>query len=95
MQYKFSEKELCELLSSLCGIGLAGIEVYYSTHKPADTALFMRLAGRYGLLPSGGSDFHGTRKKNLDLGTGYGGLYVPEIILPPLRAKAAEIKSNI
>ena len=55
----------------------------------------MRLAGRYGLLPSGGSDFHGTRKKNLDLGTGYGGLYVPEIILPPLRAKAAEIKSNI
>ena len=95
MQYKFSEKELCELLTSLCGIGLAGIEVYYSTHKPADTALFMRLAGRYGLLPSGGSDFHGTRKKNLDLGTGYGGLYVPEIILPPLRAKAAEIKSNI
>lgn len=89
LQYKMSDDQLCELLTSLCGYGLSGIEVYYSGYKPADTAYLSRLAERFGLLPSGGSDFHGSRKKGLDLGTGYGHLYVPDTLLPPLRAKAA------
>ena len=89
LQYKMSDDQLCELLASLCGYGLSGIEVYYSGYKPADTAYLSRLAERFGLLPSGGSDFHGSRKKGLDLGTGYGHLYVPNTLLPPLRAKAA------
>ena len=89
LQYKMSDDQLCELLTSLCGYGLSGIEVYYSGYKPADTAYLSRLAERFGLLPSGGSDFHGSRKKGLDLGTGYGHLYVPNTLLPPLRAKAA------
>ena len=89
LQYKMSDDQLCELLTSLCGYGLSGIEVYYSGYKPADTAYLSRLAEKFGLLPSGGSDFHGSRKKGLDLGTGYGHLYVPDTLLPPLRAKAA------
>ena len=89
LQYKMSDDQLCELLTSLCGYGLEGIEVFYSGYKPADTAYLSRLAEKFSLLPSGGSDFHGSRKKGLDLGTGYGHLYVPEILLPPLRAKAA------
>ena len=89
LQYKMSDDQLCELLSSLCGYGLSGIEVYYSGYKPADTAYLSRLSEKFGLLPSGGSDFHGGRKKGLDLGTGYGHLYVPGTLLPPLRAKAA------
>ena len=88
LQYKMSDDQLCELLTSLCGYGLSGIEVYYSGYKPADTAYLSRLAEKFGLLPSGGSDFHGSRKKGLDLGTGYGHLYVPDTLLPPLRAKA-------
>jgi predicted metal-dependent phosphoesterase TrpH len=88
-QYKMSDSQLRELLVSLCEYGLSGIEVYYSGYKPADTAYLSRLAEEFGLLPSGGSDFHGSRKKGLDLGTGYGHLYVPETLLPPLRAKAA------
>ena len=87
LQYKMSDDQLCELLTSLCGYGLSGIEVYYSGYKPADTAYLSRLAEKFGLLPSGGSDFHGSRKKGLDLGTGYGHLYVPDTLLPPLRAK--------
>jgi len=89
LQYKMTDAELCELVSSLCELGLAGIEVYYSTHKPADTAYLSRLADRFGLLYSGGSDFHGSRKKNLDLGTGYGHLYVPETILPAIKEVSA------
>ena len=44
-----------------------------------------RIADEYGFLVSGGSDYHGARKKNLDLGTGYGHLYVPDSVLPPIR----------
>lgn len=90
LQYNMSDAVLDELVADLCKEGLSGIEVYYSTHRPADTVFLCRLADRHGLLYSGGSDFHGSRKKNLDLGTGYGHLYVPESILPPLREKAAQ-----
>ena len=38
LQYKMSDDQLCELLASLCGYGLSGIEVYYAGYKPADTA---------------------------------------------------------
>ena len=46
-----------------------------------------RLAAKYNLLVSGGSDFHGANKPGLDLGCGYGKLYIPEETL--LKIKAA------
>lgn len=88
LQYKMSDAELDTLAASLTELGLDGIEVYYSTHRQADTAYLCRVADKYGLLLSGGSDFHGTRKQNLDLGNGYGHLYVPDTILPPIRERA-------
>ena len=94
LQYKMSETELDALVASLTGLGLDGIEVYYSTHRQADTANLSRIAEKYGLLLSGGSDFHGTRKQNLDLGTGYGHLYVPDTILPPIRERALKRRQS-
>ena len=94
LQYKMSETELDALVASLTGRGLDGIEVYYSTHRQADTANLSRIAEKYGLLLSGGSDFHGTRKQNLDLGTGYGHLYVPDTILPPIRERALKRRQS-
>lgn len=94
LQYKMSETELDALVASLAGLGLDGIEVYYSTHRQADTANLSRIAEKYGLLLSGGSDFHGTRKQNLDLGTGYGHLYVPDTILPPIRERALKRRQS-
>lgn len=94
LQYKMSDAELDTLVASLTGLGLDGIEVYYSTHRQADTANLSRIAEKYGLLLSGGSDFHGTRKQNLDLGTGYGHLYVPDTILPPIRQRALKRRQS-
>lgn len=94
LQYKMSDTELDTLVASLTGLGLDGIEVYYSTHRQADTANLSRIAEKYGLLLSGGSDFHGTRKQNLDLGTGYGHLYVPDTILPPIRERALKRRQS-
>lgn len=40
-------------------LGLEGLEAYYSSHGPSDTARFLTLAQAHGLLATGGTDFHG------------------------------------
>ncbi|MBI3551890.1 MAG: PHP domain-containing protein [Elusimicrobia bacterium] len=39
--------------------GLEGLEVYYSTHTPSDIIRYAGLAERFGLLATGGTDYHG------------------------------------
>jgi predicted metal-dependent phosphoesterase TrpH len=78
------------MVLSLKDAGLEGIEVYYSLHRPEQTAFYRELALRHGLLMTGGSDFHGASKPNITLGIGCGGLRVPPELLPPLKARIAE-----
>lgn len=59
-------------------MGLDGIEAYYSMFSARETALINETAGQFGLLTSGGSDFHGDNRPNILLGFGSGGLRVPE-----------------
>lgn len=79
--YHLSMTELDKLVHKLKDAGLVGIEGIYSTYDARDTKRMHELAKKYDLLISGGSDFHGTNKPNLDLGIGYGKLYVPKHIL--------------
>lgn len=76
--YHMGNERLDTLVSSLKADGLMGIEVFYSTYSNQDMRDMQRLADKYNLLASGGSDFHGANKPGLDLGCGYGRLYVPE-----------------
>ena len=94
LQYHYSDAELERLVGKLTDLGLCGMEVYYSSHKPADTAHLMRVCAKYGLVCSGGSDFHGTRKPNIDLGTGYGHLYIPGSVLDPIIQCAERLREN-
>ena len=95
LQYKLPEGALRKLIEDLRKAGLMGIEVYYAGYRPDDTAYLSRLAEQYDLLVSGGSDFHGDRKKNLDLGTGYGHLYIPDSVLKPIRAAHIRQKEKV
>ncbi len=79
-------RRLCEELKEA---GLGGIEVHYSTHTAQETSQFLNLAGRLDLLVTGGSDFHGVTKPDIEVGVGRGSLKVPEKLLEPLRAAAA------
>ena len=45
--------------------GLRGLECYYSRYSKEQTQFLLDLADRYDLLVSGGSDYHGTRKKSV------------------------------
>ena len=66
-------------------IGLQGIEVYYSDHDAALTSQYAALARRYGLIPTGGSDFHGSMIKGIELGIGKGNLNIPYSVLQELK----------
>ena len=85
-------RESAEGLSKLCerlkGAGLMGIEAHYSTHKPQQTADYLDMARRLDLLVTGGSDFHGLTKPDIEVGLGRGGLTVPEKLLEPLKKAA-------
>lgn len=84
--YRLDEGRLDALTAELKEAGLAGIEAIYSTYNAAEERQIRRLAAKYGLLVSGGSDFHGSNKPGLDLGTGYGGLFVPASVLDAIKA---------
>jgi hypothetical protein len=88
MHYKLEEAVLREMITELQAAGLVGIEVKYSNHSPKDDAFVAGLAREYQLLPSGGSDFHGTNKPAIDLGSGRGSLAVPYEYLEQLAAYA-------
>ena len=83
--YHMSDARLDALVQKLKEAGLTGIEAIYSTYSPAEERQIRKLAAKYDLLLSGGSDFHGENKPGLDLGTGYGKLYVPEEVLLALK----------
>lgn len=77
--------KLCERLKEA---GLQGIEAHYSTHKPDQTADYVSTARRLDLLVTGGSDFHGLTKPDIDVGIGRGNLKVSPALLEPLRKAA-------
>ena len=89
--YHMGKERLDRLVSVLKDVGLMGIEALYSTYTNQDERDMMRLADKYDLLPSGGSDFHGANKPNLDLGVGYGKLFVPEDFLTTIKKAAGRL----
>ena len=74
---QLDETQLTQLLPKAKARGLAGMECLYSTYDEATTALSFRLAQKFALKPSGGSDYHGNKKPDIALGTGKGNLQIP------------------
>ena len=65
--------------------GLVGMEVLYSKYTEEQTRLAEELVKEFGILPSGGSDFHGEVKPDISLGTGRGPLKVPLTFLDGMK----------
>lgn len=51
------------LVETICQSGIDALEAFYPCHTPEDTERYLGLAERYNLLPTGGSDFHGTASR--------------------------------
>lgn len=68
---QLSEKEFLILLRDMIACGLQGIEVYHSSHTKEEMQYYLDIAHQFGLLVSGGSDYHGqTVKPDIELGSG-------------------------
>lgn len=85
--YHISDANLDRMTAELTAAGLVGIEAVYSANSPAEERAMRKLANKYRLLISGGSDYHGGTKPGLELGSGYGHLFIPESILADLRTE--------
>lgn len=77
-QYGFSNLELQKLIEELMSYGLQGLEIYHSTHHIGQITKLRQWQNHYGLLGSGGSDFHGSNKPDIQIGSGRGNLKVPD-----------------
>lgn len=81
-----NDAQLETVVKNLLDLGLAGIEVLHSDHDDAWVAKCTALADRFGLLKTGGSDFHGANKKDIPLGLARG-RRIPRDMFDALQAR--------
>ncbi len=77
---KLPDVRMETLLQRLKETGLQGLEVYYPEHSQVQTAFYETLAERFGLLVTGGTDFHGDATPGIQIGSGRGDFHVPYVL---------------
>ena len=80
-----NHNKLRSFVRDLKAEGLDGMEAVYSMNTPGDESNMLGLAHEFGLLVSGGSDFHGANKPHIRLGSGKGNLQIPYDILVQIK----------
>jgi 3',5'-nucleoside bisphosphate phosphatase len=81
---------LADTVKHLVDHGLQGIEVYYPKHTPDQTRTFLKLARRFDLAVTGGTDFHGSNKPEIELGVIPGQGPLPYSLLSELKQKRGQ-----
>jgi len=84
-QYKLGWEKTEELIVLLKSYGMRGLECFHSSNNQNESVKLRKLAMKYNLVPTGGSDFHGAAKPDIKIGCGRGGLRVPALYLDDIR----------
>ena len=92
-QYRFTEQQRRSMVEQAAQAGCVGLEGMYSTYTAEQQKTVFALAEEFGLVCTGGSDYHGTRKPHISLGTGMGDLAVPYALLEQLKARRDALHS--
>jgi len=79
-----------DFLPGFIKAGLRGLEAYHSDHDKNVTNYYKELAKENNLIVTGGSDFHGTAKKNVFIGS----INVPRELVEDLEKEAERIKKK-
>jgi predicted metal-dependent phosphoesterase TrpH len=77
-----------QVLPDLTQTGLLGLECYYGDYDEATVSRLAGIAGQFGLIATGGSDYHGPNVHPTPLG----GRYVPPEAVGRLFAAAEELR---
>lgn len=78
------------LLEELIEAGVDGLEVYSNYHSPEQTKWYKAFAQNHGLLMSCGSDFHGEKKPDIEMGD----YHMTEDGTPYLKALLEALQKN-
>ena len=78
-EYKQNSKSILNYI--LENYSIDGIECYYTTFSEEQHLEILDICQQHNLLISGGSDFHGTCRPDVDIGNGFGNLQVPTDII--------------
>ncbi|MBE5944001.1 MAG: PHP domain-containing protein [Lachnospiraceae bacterium] len=84
--YHMGYSQIEELLIYLKTLGLKGIEAYHSSNNCYESDKLRSMALKLDLEISGGSDFHGIIKPNIQIGKGRGGMRIPERLLDKIKS---------
>lgn len=83
--YHLGYAQIEELLTYLKSLGLKGVEAYHSSNNAYESDKLRSMAMKLGLGISGGSDFHGAVKPNIQMGKGRGGMKISMHILDEIK----------
>lgn len=92
LQYRYDRRKLHDMVKYASNVGVQGLEVYYTGYDEEQRAELIRLAKKFDLVITGGSDFHGTNKPGISVGRGDGTLVVPARLLEALKKRMEEAK---
>jgi hypothetical protein len=90
--YLFRGGEVEDVLKELVDAGLMGIEVYHPSHSPKETKNLQALCVQYGLLMTGGSDYHGLDPGGKSQITTLNMMHLPLSLLEPLKQAAQSLR---
>lgn len=79
--FEYKQNAMPILNHILDNFNIDGIECYYTTFSNEQHNLLMQLCNEHNLYISGGSDFHGKIKPDVDIGVGYGNMQIPDSII--------------
>ncbi len=89
-QYRMTDDERRQMIREAADAGLLGLEGMYSTYDKDQQETVFAFAKDFGLICTGGSDYHGENKPGIRLGTGMGDLKVPYEMLEHLKETAKQ-----
>lgn len=87
-----TDSELEVILEKLVTYGLNGIEAYYPRHTQSQVKSYLRLAKKLHLVVTGGTDFHGATKPEIELGVMPGNATLPYSIIDELKEAHKSIR---
>lgn len=84
---KQNRAQLRDEIKNLADIGLDAVEVIHSDHPESVVVMLDDWADRFGLLKTGGSDFHGANKRHIKIGFAQNRRRIPRKYFEAIRAR--------
>ena len=91
----YSNNEIEDKVAELINYGLDGLEEYYSDFTEENRVFAKNIIDKYNLLSSGGTDYHGKNRIDIELGKGYKNLDVPYEVFEKIKKTLENRKTKI